>query len=186
MGIQHWFSGLQAHQSRAGISGDWFMITKKIFHDALGRGKRLTARFSPWVSMILGRQSFPFGPGLIFKGELWKISEKNVIFTPFVVDGFRTPTVNSPVEGWGLRERLYWNPIILQRALGLHPSIQTVLGQREKRQGETPFPPPGFPHRSAPGPRSLGHQFATNKIQAKIYLLVLLMAEIPRPTTFWM
>ena len=138
----------------------------------------------PWKT-ILSFWARPY-----FQGRTVKNFRKNVTFTPFVVDGFRTPTVNSPVEGWGLRERLYWNPIMLRRLWDyIHPSkrcLSTGMSENHQRQGETPFPPPGFPHRSAPGPRSLGHQFATNKIQAKIYLLVLLMAEIPRPTTFWM
>lgn len=75
--------------------------SQQIFHDALGRGKRLTARFSPWVSMMGWKTILSFWFWALFSRANCEKLPKKCHFTPFVVDGFRTPTVNSPVEGWG-------------------------------------------------------------------------------------
>ena len=70
MGIQHCPSGLQAHQSRAGISGDGFMITTNLPRRPW-KGKTFNNEvFSMGFHDGLEDNPFLLVLGLIFKGEL--------------------------------------------------------------------------------------------------------------------
>ena len=144
--------------------------SQQIFHDALGKGKRLTARFSPWVSMMGWKTILSFWFWALFSRANCEKLPKKCHFTPFVVDGFRTPTVNSPVEGWGLMKshdlRQLWDTIQKSKGCLSTGDVWTIFRLPDLRTDLLP---------------DLGRSrkfcwaiyidwFATKKIQVKIYL----------------